>query len=188
MTKTDNHNLRAKLELRRHFLRAARFRRPISVVDCFSGSEVIWSTLAREFKVAEYLALDMKEKRGRLKMDSVRYLQNQAWTHDVVDLDAYGSPWRHFFEVVQRCNSNGRPMVVFLTIGNTLFKGQQKEALEFLGIPFKLPTAIQGQLADLVFEHCLAAPLVSGLSIERAAEALNPGGSARYVGLQICKN
>ncbi len=190
--KTDNHNLKAKLELRRHFLRAANYGRPISVCDCFSGSEVIWGALAKEFKVGFYLALDVKAKRGRLKLDSFRYLQNQAWSHDVVDLDAYGSPWRHFFEVIKRLSADGaqgltRPTIlVFLTIGNTVWNQQQAEALACLGIPFEVPAAIEGQLADLVFDCCLAAPLSAGLCIQEAAEALNPGGSCRYIGLKLC--
>jgi hypothetical protein len=189
MKKTDNHNLKAKLELRRHFLRLPKFERPISVCDCYSGGEVIWGTLAKEFEVGEYLALDVKEKRGRLKLDSFRYLQNQAWNHDVVDLDAYGSPWRHFFEVCKRlkqCTSNVYTLV-FLTIGNTIWKQQQSEALDYVGIPEGVPPAIKGQLADFIFDQCLAAPLAAGLRIQECAEALNPGGSCRYIGMQICK-
>lgn len=189
LKKTDNHNLKAKLELRRHLLGLANYGRPISVCDCYSGQEVIWGTLAKEFEVGEYLALDVKEKKGRLKLDSVRYLQNQQWDHDVVDLDAYGSPWRHYFEVIQRVKSRGsvNPLLVFLTIGNTIWKQQQSEALDYVGIPREVPPAIKGQLADLVFDHCLAAPLTAGLSILHAYEAFNPGGSCRYLGLQICK-
>lgn len=168
------------MQLRRHLLRQAEFKGPISVLDCFSGGEVIWNTLRTEFEVGEYLALDVKPKRGRLKMDSLRYLQNQEWTHDVIDLDAYGSPWRHYFEVAKR----RRPAVVFLTIGNTLWKQQQSEALEFLGLKnLEVPSAIQAQLAELVLETCLAAPFDFGLKITGAAEANNPGGSARYLGV-----
>lgn len=188
--KTDNHNIRAKLELRRHLLSLANYGRPISVCDCFSGGEVIWGTLAKEFAVGDYLALDVKEKRGRLKLDSLRYLQNQAWSHDVVDLDAYGSPWRHLLEVIKRMTdpeSNTRNALVFLTIGQTMFKRQQREALEIMGITFDVPGAISGQLGDMAFDYCLAAPLRAGLSIEHAIEALNPGGSARYVGMKISK-
>jgi hypothetical protein len=203
MKKTDNHNLKAKLDLRRHFLSLAKFERPISVCDCYSGQEVIWGTLAKEFSVGDYLALDVKEKKGRLKLDSLRYLQNQEWRHDVVDLDAYGSPWRHLFEVIKRLASpvelGGRLLgrsrletgpdrcLVFLTIGETIWKQQQSDALEYCGIPVDVPPAIKGQLGDFILENCLAAPLTAGLQIVRAAEAFNPGGNARYIGMQICK-
>jgi hypothetical protein len=202
MKKTDNHNLKAKLDLRRHFLRLAKFDGPISVCDCFSGQEVIWGTLAKEFEVGEYLALDVKEKRGRLKLDSLRYLENQEWSHDVVDLDAYGPPWRHFFQVIQRVASpagGGRlagktilteitapkALLVFLTIGETIWKQQQSDALEYCGIPLDVPPAIKGQLGEFILESCLAAPLTAGLIISRAAEARNPGGNARYIGMEI---
>lgn len=90
MIKQDNHNLQAKLDLRRHFLRQLPMDRPLSVLDCFSGSEVIWTKLRTEFNVGEYLALDTKAKANRLKLDSLKYLQVQRWQHDVIDLDAYG--------------------------------------------------------------------------------------------------
>jgi hypothetical protein len=87
-TKTDNHNLRAKLELRREFLREFPPAKALSVCDCFSGeAEAIWTPLRGEFNIGEYLALDVKAKPNRLKLDSLRYLQNQLWTHDVIDLD-----------------------------------------------------------------------------------------------------
>ena len=56
-----------------------------------------------------------------------------------------------------------------------------------MGIDFEIPAAIAGQLGDMAFDYCLAAPLRAGLCIEYIAEALNPGGSARYVGLKIAK-
>ena len=52
-TKTDNHNLRAKLELRREMLRDFPRNKPLSVCDCFSGSEAIWTQLRREFNIGE---------------------------------------------------------------------------------------------------------------------------------------
>ena len=127
-TKTDNHNLGAKLALRRRFLSDFHSAEPFSVVDCFSGGEALWTPLRAEFPVAEYLALDVKEKRGRLKIDSLRYLQNQEWNHDVIDLDAYGSPWRHWYEVLKR----GKTCTVFLTIGNTMFKNSKPRRWRWL--------------------------------------------------------
>ncbi|SRR5260221_4453864 len=181
LTKTDNHDTRAKLALRRHFLR--QLKSPPSVLDCFSGYEVLWSKLRDEFELRDYLALDLKSKHGRLAMDSLRYLQNQKWTHDVIDLDAYGSPWRHFFEVCKR----GLVCTVFLTIGNSQFKDQSPNILKFLGINFPVPNAIRGRLSEMVFEHCIAAPLAHGLTISECLEADNPGGSARYIGMKIAR-
>ena len=181
--KVDNHNLDAKLALRRKLLAGQKLGK-LSVIDCFSGGEVLWTILRKEFPVDEYLALDVKAKRARLKIDSLRYLQNQEWEHNVIDLDAYGSPWRHWFEVLKR----GKSCIVFLTIGNTVFKQKQTEAIKTLGIDFKVPAGLQGALAELIFEQCLASLYENGFTVKAAFEALNPGGNARYIGLSLEKS
>ena len=79
-------------------------------------------------------------------------------------------------------------MTDLLTIGETIWKQQQSDALDYCGIPREVPPAIKGQLGEFILENCLAAPLRAGLRIERAMEALNPGGSCRYIGMQICRN
>lgn len=153
----------------------------LSVCDCFSGSETLWGVLGHEFHVRDYLALDVKPKRGRLKLDSLRYLQNQEWEHNVIDLDAYGSPWRHYYEVLKR----RRPCTVFLTIGSTGMRCQQTEGLAALGITFKVPPGLHGAVADLVTAHTLGAFHSYGLRLLSAWEASNPGGNARYIGLRL---
>jgi hypothetical protein len=191
-TKTDNHHLGAKLALRRKFLETFHADKPFSVVDCFSGeAEAIWTRLRAEFPVREYLALDVKKKRGRLKMDSLRYLQNQEWRHDVVDLDAYGAPWRHWYEVLKR----GRSVTVFLTIGNTMFKKQQSEAQAAAGltfktlsgrVAFKIPAGLHGSVTEIVEKYNLALAC-DRYSIPLAMEAENNGGTARYIGVRLEK-
>lgn len=189
-TKTDNHNLRAKLELRRAMLNSLLAARKksgqgpaLSVCDCFSGErEAIWTQLRKEFNIGDYLALDVKAKPNRLKLDSLRYLQNQLWTHDVIDLDAYGSPWRHWFEVLRR----GQSCLVFLTIGNTMFRQQQSEGLAALGITFEIPGGLHAAVSAIVAEYSLAACLQK-FTVIKAIEALNPGGNARYIGIQLEK-
>jgi hypothetical protein len=187
--KQDNHNLEAKLELRRRLLREQKQFDSLSVVDCFSGSEVIWTTLSKEFKIKEYLALDIKPKRGRIQIDSLRYLQNQKWTHNVIDLDAYGSPWAHWFEVLKR----GRSCIVFLTVFSKpgmLGRKISKRELELIGAE-KLYEFIAPMLAKsisaTIFDACLSEPLARGFSIKSAYEAKNPGGNVRYFGIELVK-
>lgn len=181
--KTDNHNLKAKLDLRRSFLREYNPDKPLSVVDCFSGEEeAIWTQLRSEFNVGAYLALDIKPKRNRLKLDSLRYLQTQNWTHDVIDLDAYGSPWRHWHGVLKR----GLDCTVFLTVGSTGFRSQQTEALQTLGITFPVPIGFHAGLEQLVITANLGLAL-DRFEVLRAAQAENPGGNALYFGLRLKK-
>lgn len=196
MIKQDNHNLQAKLDLRRHFLRQLPMDRPLSVLDCFSGSEVIWTKLRTEFNVGEYLALDTKAKANRLKLDSLKYLQVQRWQHDVIDLDAYGSPWRHWMEVLKR----GQNCIVFLTVGNlqtdqktigNLSNRQFENAVaEFLGITFATERHAELQpfsrvINGLCLDYLLDQANVQGFNLKEVTEAVNKGGNARYFGLEL---
>jgi hypothetical protein len=181
MIKTDNHNLAAKLELRRQFLQDFPKGKRLSVVDCFSGErESIWSQLRKEFNVGEYLALDIKEKKNRLKIDSLRYLQNQKWEHDVVDLDCYGSPWQHWFEVLRK----GKSLTVFLTLGQAGWHMKKLDTLRACGITFKIPNRFHRDLDSFTTDCCLSACL-DKFTVEKALEAENPHGNARYFGVRI---
>jgi len=177
--KTDNYNLKAKLGLRRAML-AKMPAGPISVCDCFSGNEILWSTLRLEFDVDEYIALDVKVKDRRLKLDSLRYLQNQKWNHNVVDLDAYGSPWAHWHEVLRR----GGDCLVFITVGSTMFHMQSKFGLASIGITFDVPAGMHSQIKDLVTDGMLGMAL-QDFKVLSAMEAENPNGNARYIGLML---
>lgn len=179
MKKTDNHNLHAKLELRRLMLRGVG---PLNVLDAFSGKdEAIWTVLRKELPVGHYLALDIKRKNRRVKMDSLRYLQAQKWDHNVIDLDAYGSPWSHWVEVLKK----GRACTVFLTIGTSGMGKQSTDALRAVGIPENTPTGIHRQISEIIVDYCLALCEKHGMVITSLMEALNPGGNARYIAVRI---
>jgi hypothetical protein len=181
--KNDNHNLAAKLDLRRAMILAG----PVTVLDCFSGQdEAIWSVLRKEFSVTEYLALDIKKKRNRLKIDSLRYLQNQKWKHDIVDLDAYGSPWEHWQEVLK--SDRQGEITVFLTIGSAVFGRLSNFARNAMGIPSETPHGMDKQLSEISVSFCLSTACKYGWIIEDCKEALNHGGNARYLGIRIRKN
>lgn len=93
MTKTDNKDPSAKLELRRYFLRKYHAGEPIHVLDCCQATGFLWRTLRQEFPIASYWGLDLKPKKGRLQIDSTRVLEQNGWKQNVVDVDTYGSPW-----------------------------------------------------------------------------------------------
>lgn len=182
--KTDNHNLPAKLALRRRLLAGAEafLGGPLHVLDCFGGTEAIWTVLKAEFPVAEYLSLDIKARRGRLKVDSARFVAERQERFNVVDLDAYGMPWEHFASVLRW----GRPLIVFLTVGLKFNTALSDQALQLAGLPTDIPPVMRMKpLHDYVTEACLAAPFDHGFEVAEAFEALNPGGSARYYGLAI---
>jgi len=112
--KADNSNIGPKLLVRRHFLREFHRDDPARVLDCFAGEGVLWRILRSEFNVDSYVGIDQKRKRGLIAADSLRILRAGKYTENVIDLDAYGSPWEHFDQVVKKCHHS---VTVFLTYG-----------------------------------------------------------------------
>ncbi len=186
--KTDNHNLEAKLMLRRYFLEKYHADKKPNVLDCCMGAGILWKRLRLEYDLGCYLGLDIKRKKGRLKIDSARYLAAGGWSHDVIDIDTYGSPWKHWFEVLKNCRNNA---TVFLTIGLLRIGGggaMQTEAKKALGIYSikQIPMSICGALHNVSFDYCIFSAIDFGWSIVEAVEATSDG-NARYVGIRIKK-
>lgn len=185
--KTDNANLAGKLALRRHFLRTYHAAEPARVFDCCQGSGVIWKTLRAEFEIASYWGVDVKEKKGRLKIRSERVIGQRGMVENVIDVDTYGSPWRHWAAILPVVD---RPITVFLTLGLVRMGGGGfigNEALRALGLSFKrleLPASFQGRLGDLAASFLLALPYRHGLRIVEAREAPR-AANARYIGVRM---
>lgn len=185
MVKTDNHNPAAKLELRRYFLSKYHGISQPSVFDCCQGSAKLWTKLQEEFAVGQYWGVDLKPKKGRLKIDSVRILEQTGWMFDVIDVDTYGAPWKHFIWILKKAS---KPVTVFLTIGqNKMVGGFQgkppKEITTILNIPPSTPPTIAANLWDYGCRLLLAQALRYG-KITEAVEAVSDG-NARYIGLRF---
>jgi hypothetical protein len=187
--KTDNHNLSAKLELRRHFLCKYHSVGGIRVMDCCQGDGVIWSELRHEFKLASYWGLDVKPKKGRLKLDSVRVLQQPGWPQNVIDIDTYGSPWGHWEAMLPNIH---QPTTVFLTIAQLGAAGGfvncASQPIAAIGISKRIrdfcPSTILSRLQRLAMPYCLDQHRNHGLEIVEAVEAVTTG-NARYVGIHL---
>jgi hypothetical protein len=191
--KTDNSNLAAKLDLRRYFLRTYHATEPIHVLDCCQGAGVLWRQLRQEFPVASYWGLDVKPKKGRLRLDSVRVLAQPGWPQNVIDVDTYGSPWAHWLALLPNVVS---PTTVFLTVGQPLskpfirrFRSLNKEELQSIGASFKtkLPLAFQLFIGKLSTPYVLAAAYKAGVQILEAVEAESTG-NANYFGVRLEKS
>src|SRR5215211_5113703 len=183
--KTDNHNMPAKLELRRHFLRKYHTI-PLRVFDCCQATGKIWAALRGEFQIERYWGVDLKAKKGRLKLDSVRVLDQPGWSEDVVDIDTYGSPWKHWLALLRQCR---HPVTVFLTIGMVKVGGgnYDLELLPILGLDLKrleLPNSLGARLTDMALRHALLSPSSHGLRAVEIQEA-ESDGNARYVGIRL---
>ncbi len=97
--KTDNHNLPAKVGLRKYFLDRYHSQAPFSVFDACQGTGRIWQELRRSYDFA-YWGVDTQKRAGRLQVDSVRVLALGGLGADVVDIDTYGSPWKHWLALL----------------------------------------------------------------------------------------
>ena len=183
--KTDNSNPQAKLELRRYFLRKYHSDDAPHVLDCCQGEGLLWKQLRREFSLASYWGVDVKKKKGRLKLDSVRILQQPGWPQNVVDVDTYGSPWKHWQAMLPNVR---QPTTVFLTVGLIRIGGGggiDRVAVEALGLQsLSIPPGIAGKLHDTALSHLLTMSYEHGISIIEAVEA-SCTGNARYIGARL---
>ncbi|MGD9632556.1 MAG: hypothetical protein AB7G28_22720 [Pirellulales bacterium] len=184
--KTDNGDMGAKLSLRRYFLRTYHADDPPRVIDCCSGSGRIWAQLRREFDVASYWPLDVKPQKGRLRVDSTRVIAQRGWTENVVDVDTYGSPWKHW-DALLPCVM--QPTTVFLTFGQlrTGTVGSLGDLpLRYMGLgklAKRLPAGFHVKLRELVLPYAFRRAQDFRVSIVDAREC--SAGNARYIGVRL---
>jgi hypothetical protein len=179
--KTDNSNLHAKLELRRYFLRKYHSNYPPRVLDCCQGEGIIWKHLRQEFQIAGYWGVDIKEKRGRLKIDSKRILQQAGWPQNVVDIDTYGSPWKHWMAMLPNVKKS---TTVFLTIGQWQM-GTDSFILKALGLnKITVPPGIACKLHGLALTPLLTKAYDHDITLREAVEAVSIG-RVRYIGVHL---
>lgn len=183
MTKTDNHNLKVKLDLRRYFLKKYHAD-GCAVFDCCQGSGAIWSALRQEFDVRSYWGVDQKKKKGRLRIDSARVLET-GLIEDVIDIDTYGAPWTHWQNLLRIRET---PVTVFLTIGQVLM-GTSTLAFEAVGLGKmrrRIPASFGRFIGDLAVSSLLTTSCKKDIFPVEIVEALSDG-NARYIGVRLEK-
>lgn len=143
----------------------------------------MWTTLRRTHPVASYWGVDVKPKKGRVKIDSVRILQQPGLRQDVIDIDTYGSPWKHWFALLPNI---AKPTTVFLTIGSCQVGGSaiSTEARAVLGVgKLPVPNGIGFKLNELAVDYCLSA-MAGFCKMIEAVESVSTG-NARYIGVRL---
>ena len=181
---TDNRFLASKLLLRRHFLDAYHKDKPFSVFDTCCGEQVIWKTLRKEYAGIEYFGAD--RVKTKLKLDSARLCENAAYAkYDVIDIDTYGSPWKHFFNLLPNIK---KPTTIFLTSGSSgAFNNMSTIVKTAMGLG-QLPSVPVGMLSLIntkySLDFCLAQAEAHGLRYVEIKEAL-PRLNARYFGVRL---
>jgi hypothetical protein len=190
----DNSNLIVKLELRRYFLRLYHGQNdPPDVFDACQGDGVLWRTLRREFDLAGYWGVDEKHKRGRLKLNSADVLANSGWEQNVIDIDTYGSPWEHWFNMLPHVH---KPITAFLTIGVggrwRRLGPQERDVLGLEGLKYMKVMAgtVTHPLLLKATSYCLGKAMEYPLNIVECSEAVagnSPGAThgTRYVGVRL---
>lgn len=187
----DNGDLAAKLNLRRYFLSKYHATEPPAVFDACQGTRVIWSALEQEYKLASYWGVDQKKKKGRLKIDSTRVLSLPGWSFDVIDVDTYGVPWKHWLALLPRLR---KPATVFLTLGRVGTSGivlcrEEHEALGTSNFRAKPPGNFLGvfgrMLGEAVTPIMLTHGNLNGRQIIEAKAAVSRTSNAQYFGLRI---
>ena len=185
--KTDNYYLEPKLLLRRYFLQKYfSGKDAIKVMDCCAGDRVIWSNLMTEFPNVEYVGFDVKpDKSKTFKIDSSRILE-QPSSYDVVDIDTYGEPWQHYFNLLK--NNKSKEIIVFLTIGLVKMAGGACSALAkkyvFGDLSNKIPNTIAAPYIFRNAQILLAKAIDVQYVIDEAQEAF-PQNNARYIGVKL---
>ncbi len=183
MIKTDNGDLRAKLALRRWFLRRYHAETPPIVLDCCQGAGLLWDRLRAEFDV-RYQGADVRPRRPGIKVDSVRLFDVPAWPYEVVDIDTWGEPWKHYERL---CRTADHPVTVFLTVGLIRPNGFGANASAYvrraMGVPRETPGALVANVATGMLDRLIWYPL-GRLRLVQCIEA-PAKGNARYLGLRL---
>jgi hypothetical protein len=192
-TKTDNANLASKLKLRRHMLHRHHADGDIRVFDCCQGEGIIWSKLRSEFALTSYWGVDVKPKRGRLKIDSTRVVCQPGLRCNVIDIDTYGLPWNHWVALLPTIVE---PTTVFLTMALASQRAKQKTGgstlpkavKSVLGIPdsWEVSKVFTEHLCEMATSHYLAMPAANGYRVVEAWESTR-GSRARYFAVRLDK-
>lgn len=173
----DNGNLPAKLKLRRYFMDKYHAGGDANVLDCCQGSAVIWNTLRNEYDLAGYWGIDEKFRAGRIQIDSAKILAQRGWPQNVIDIDTYGTPWKHWMNMLPHVE---RQLTVFLTIGRS-GPGPKRaklpqEELEAMGLTIdgvSVMSSLTGHFFEMSIHYCLAAALKHNLRIVECVEAFS---------------
>jgi hypothetical protein len=187
MTKTDNANPASKLELRRYMLRKYHANGDIRVFECCQGSGLLWGQLQKEFALTSRWGVDLKPKAGRLKIDSVKVLAQPGLNANVIDIDTYGAPWKHWAALLPNITED---TTVFLTCGLVTMAGGSllsRVARAAAGIPadWNLSPAFTSWILEYATSHLLTTGY-GDCKIEEVAESTR-GNHARYLAVRIKK-
>lgn len=180
--KTDNRNLRQKVDLRAEI--CVHLGEPLRILDLFSGEGRIWASMrARDFKVASYTPVDEKPRQPgaiKMKVDARTVKAFKPENFNVIDIDSYGEPWDVFGAVLPQIKTQ---TAVFLTYGHVGIGniGISKFLRESCGIPPEWDIPTDKSLARFLGQLCLRRALAGRKFLCLSVENENVG----YYGILI---
>lgn len=95
---TNNSYLDVKIFLREKYLNDKK-----NVLDCFSGESLIWNSIKKKYPDLNIVSVDKVGYKSNLRGDNRKYLLSLNLNRfDVIDLDAYGSPFPQLEIIFQK--------------------------------------------------------------------------------------
>ena len=131
--KTDNSYLNSKINLRVNHLPD---QQSIKVLDCFAGRSRIWKEINKKSnKDINVVGIDRISYGSTLRGDNIKYLKGMNLNkYDIIDLDAYGVPFRQL-EIVFQKKYKG---ILFITFIQSIFGRLPVRMLEKIGYTRKM--------------------------------------------------
>jgi len=185
----DHSSLQAKLELRRCMLSQFGSKYNLNVLDCCAGKGFIWNKLRDEFQINSYFSIDKKRKaKANIRTDSVRWLKHVKLTANVIDIDTYGEPWRHY-EVLLSIDWPQPEILVFLTLGagRKAAGNISRTALQLAGLKPEWDKLFprSEKLQKIITSSCLTTACKYGIIIHDGMEGKVEGINTKYFGLWL---
>lgn len=181
--KTDNSALEEKLLLRQNSIELLK-KPTIKVLDCFGGEGIIWNEVRSRNPGLEILSVRIDKRYDLpgiyLRGDNLKYLQSiPLQDFDVIDLDAYGSPFEQL-EIIFRRSYKG---IIHCTFIQSALGSIQHELLKKAGynkrMITKCPTLFRNSAFD-IFSTYLALNGVQTIEKISLTRDVNGGNSERH--------
>lgn len=181
---TENSNLPLKLLIRKKIINEAKFDQ-LHIIDCCTAKEMIWENLKKHYDISSYLPFDIKPQLpGTIKMDSKEALRQMSLSdYNVIDIDTFGEPWEHFYEIINKINQK---TAVFLTYGRVKVGGGNISnfAKKIIGIPLDWKIPITDEIVE-IFISILFTTISEYVTIEKVYKVTLPRVS--YYGIILNK-
>ena len=168
--KTTDSEIRARIGLRRHFLRQHHAGQPLRVLDVAHAPGDFWPVLRQEFTCDTYWQILAKPKKGFPKIDPAGVLSQEGWKENVIDLHMQRSPWTAWSALLPRIH---QPTTVFLTVGR--YRDADALVMQVLGCEdLHPPLGLVKKMQPLAVPYFLYLAVKSSLTVADAGELESP--------------